>query len=124
MISPQPKPEPRTLAKARHQRHACTVTKSVRSRCVERDGYCLYAKYEDSTLDCQGPSQWCHSDALKRFRTRGLPPEVRHTTRDSFIACQRHHDMYDGRINGIRLIITPLSVLGMDGPVRCWVRKD
>jgi hypothetical protein len=106
MLNPQPKPTPRKRVKAKRQRHAAKVVKSVRALCVERDGYCRLTRDWSWELvmptfgACEGPSQWAHLGDKKRFKTRGQAPEVRHTTAGSLMLCDRHHDDYDeGRLN-------------------------
>lgn len=63
---------------------------------------------------CDGPSEWAHFDALKRARTRGRPPEERHTTAGSLMLCRRHHDAYDDG----DLLIDALTSDGCDGLLR------
>lgn len=118
---PQPKPEPRKRTKARAARRAAKVVKSVRQQCVERDGYCRMQR--DFNVDllllvgvCQGESQWAHFDEKKRFKTRGMKPETRHTTEGSLMLCQWHHDRYDGKQRP-SLHIMALTSRGADGPL-------
>jgi hypothetical protein len=46
-----------------------------------------------------------------------MAPEARHTTRDSVMLCQRHHDEYDDR----KLTVEFLTERGADGPL-AWRR--
>lgn len=103
------KPEPRKRVKARTQRKAAEVVKSIRQQCVERDGDCRIGDWENNPYDwhsdslndggCEGRSEWAHLGEFKRFKTRGQPPEVRHTTAGSLMLCTEHHRSYDsGRL--------------------------
>jgi hypothetical protein len=48
---------------------------------------------------CEGRSEWAHLGDQKRFKTRGKPPEERHTTAGSLMLCRFHHRAYDtGRL--------------------------
>ena len=101
-----PKPAPRKRTTARKQRHEAAVKKSVRAQCVERDGYC---RVSDS--QCGGLSEWAHLGAKKRARTRGMAPELRHTTGGSLMLCTVHHLWYDRG----QMQIVPLTLKGADG---------
>lgn len=110
-----PKQEAPATTKGRKDRATAKRVKSVRSLCVERDGYCRIARDTGDVFDCYGPSEWCHFGSSKRFKTRGQMPEARHTTAGSFIACQFHHYEYDHR----ELKITAVDQqLGCDGELR------
>lgn len=78
-------------ARAAKRRKEGPVVKSVRAECVKRDDYCRFM----GISPCEGPSEWCHMEEKQRFRTRGMAPEVRHTTTHSFMGCSRHHRLYD-----------------------------
>ena len=114
-----PKPEPRKRVKARRQRQAAKVVKSVRAQCVERDGYCRWARrWFTNTIycpACSGPSEWAHFAEKKRYKTRGMSPEVRHTTAGSFMLCRLHHVAYD-RTHTLKIV--PLTSKGADGPLQ------
>ncbi len=112
----QPKPEPHKRVQARRKRQAAKVVTSVRAQCVERDGYC---RFETFPYGCTGPSEWAHLGEQKRYRTRGMPAEVRHTTAGSLMLCRRHHSAYD-RAHTLKIV--PLTSLGADGPLRFDVR--
>lgn len=131
-----PKPESRKRTKGRKDRAEAKVKKSVRAQCVERDGDCIVEsaffsnrgpfgdpyRYDEAGdisgyENCEGPSQWCHAHAKRRSKTRGQAPDVRHTTADSFMGCQKHHDEYDGRRKP-RLFLTKLTRHGFDGAVK------
>jgi len=94
------KPVKRATVKRRKQRQARTVVTSIREQCFERDGYCRF--FLDTTFGvycypegCKGPSEWAHLGEKKRFKTRGQPPEERHTTGGSLMLCRFHHHAYD-----------------------------
>ena len=104
---PQPKPELRARTKRRQKRLAAKVVKAVRAQCVTRDDYCRCHWLAHGVGDwigpgvdlCRGPSEWAHLGEQKRFKTRGQPATVRHTTAGSLILCRRHHHDYDqGRL--------------------------
>lgn len=121
-----PKAEPRKRTKARKDRVAAKVVKSVRAQCVDRDGRCRLLQilkaglsgdtWAPSTLDdpCNGPSELAHMHVTRRSQTRNQAPEIRHTTKDSLMACRFHHQQYDAH----RLRITALSRKGADGPLK------
>jgi len=52
---------------------------------------------------------WAHMEGHRRFETRGLPPEQRHSTAWTLMLCAKHHADYDAR----RLRITGNA----DGPL-------
>jgi hypothetical protein len=96
------KPEPRKRVKARKQRHAAKVVKSIRHQCVLRDGSCRLKWQRDDWTDmpscalaCSGAPEWAHLGDKKRFKTRGQAPEIRHTTAGSLMLCKKHHQEYD-----------------------------
>lgn len=94
-----PKPEPRKKVKGRKQRAAAKVVKSVRAQCVARDGVCRFSNQPVLLLvllgACQGKSEWAHLGEHRRAKTRGMAPDVRHTTAGSLMLCTRHHAAYD-----------------------------
>jgi len=94
-----PKPTPHRRVKARRQRQASQVTRSIRAQCVDRDGYCLLGPVRPMAFAgygvCEGPSEWAHIGQHRRSKTRGMAPERRHTTKGSAMLCQRHHHALD-----------------------------
>jgi hypothetical protein len=84
------RPSPST---AKRQRAEAKVIRSVRAEVAARDGFCRLAC--QGLGPCQGVSEWCHFGASKRFRTRGMAADVRHSTSGSLMLCSRHHRMYD-----------------------------
>lgn len=130
--APIGKPEARKRTKGRKDRAEAKVEKVTRAKCVDRDGYCrIGSRGTEEVLDvydpllfvpsladgCEGPSQWAHRGELRRARTRGQAPEIRHTTAGSLMLCQRHHDQYDNTQKP-RLFITALTAKGADGPLK------
>lgn len=110
------KGEPRKRVKARKARAETVVKRQVRAVVDDRDGYCRYwkdAPYDDDWTPCDGPSEWAHWGDRKRFKTRGMAPEVRHTTAGSLMLCQRHHRAYDAG----ELEIKADTDRGCDGPL-------
>ena len=89
------KPERRKRTKGRKSSKESARKRSIRARCIERDGYCRIGKDADDYTDCIGPSGWAHFGEFKRTRTRGQDAERRHTTAGSFMACKAHHNDYD-----------------------------
>lgn len=95
------KPEPLKRAKARRKRQEAKVVKSVRAQVEARDGLCRL--YRDAYLQrrflaagmCEGASEWAHLGDMRRFKTRGKAPELRHTTAGSLMLCTKHHQDYD-----------------------------
>lgn len=91
----------RKKVKAKKQRAETKVKTSVRAECVERDGVCRLfgqslALYE-LVGSCYGAPEWAHLGEKRRAHTRGMAPDVRHTTADSLMLCTRHHQAYDAR---------------------------
>lgn len=101
--------------------------RTIRAQVAERDGYCRVMRQgwrsiiEGILGSCAGASEWAHWDDKKRFKTRGLPPEERHTTAESLMLCTKHHDQFDGR-RFPRLAITCTTDRGCDGPLRMETR--
>lgn len=129
-----PKPETRKRVKGRRKRQAAKVVKSVRARCVERDGACRICEWErnpDDTHEGDGgmdylpypdefaanPSEWAHLNEGTRAKTRGMSAERRHTTAMSLMLCQFHHDRLDGRHHPRITITATEPRLGADGPL-------
>jgi len=122
MLSPQPKGRKRVTVQRANRRVAAKIVRQVRAACVERDGHCrlffgdhLHGDTQvGEGLDyCGVRSEWAHLGEKRRFKTRGMPPEERHTVQDSLMLCDLHHDLYDGRT----LNITALSDRGANGPL-------
>lgn len=122
-----PKPEPRKRTKARKARTEAVVKHQVRAMCVLRDGYCRLGVIHDITRghtkigECFGPSQWTHLPPFTRAQTRNMAPEQRHSTAWTIQACEFHHDRIDGR-RWPKLIVTPTTDRGADGPIRVEVK--
>ncbi len=126
VFAPQPKPERRTRMKGRKARAESAVKKSVRTKCVDRDGSCRLSQtlnngrsgdtWTPSALwdKCHGLSEWAHMHVKRRSQTRGQAPEIRHTTKDSLMLCRFHHQEYDAH----RLRITCLTRKGADGSLK------
>lgn len=122
-----PKPEPRRRTKGRKDRVERVVRQSVRAQCVERDHDCRLGAWfwrDDFSVEvwgseCRGESEWAHLKGHRRSQTRGQAPEARHTTTHSLMLCTRHHGMEERG----RLIVTPLTPRGCDGPLRFEVKE-
>lgn len=110
-----PKPEPRKRTKARKQRKEDAVAKQVREQVGERDGYCRIGNTTSAFGSCEGVSEWAHLEDLRRFKTRGQAPEVRHTTAGTCRLCTKHHGMYDREKT---LTIRVLTDKGADSTLR------
>ena len=106
---PLKKPEPRQRVQRRKRRVESTVKQTVRAQCQHRDGDCRLGGYPGHT--CGGESEWAHLGKNKRARTRGMPPEVRHTTAGSLMLCTDAHRAYDAG----RMTIEALTPDGADG---------
>lgn len=122
----QPKPRKRAAVKRAAKRVASKVIQRVRALCVIRDGACRIHDWEHNPDDWHSDdlhpcdafilwSEWAHLGDKKRCKTRGRPPEERHTTADSLMLCSAHHHQYD---TAHTLAITPLTERGADGPLR------
>lgn len=98
---------PRKLAKGRRLRMATATIRTVRAKCVDRDGACRLS----GLVGCSGPSEWAHLGDYRRFNTRGQSAERRHTTVGSLMLCEAHHDAYDGH----QIDIRPATDRGADG---------
>ena len=108
----------RKQVKAKARRTEAAVKKAVRAACVERDGRCRVNSCRlTGAYMADGVSEWAHLHVKRRSKTRGLPPEERHTTAGSLILRREFHDAYDGRTRP-RLIIEPLTDRGADGPLK------
>lgn len=114
----QPKPARGTAKrqKARAKRQEAAHAKKVRAACVARDGYCLIASRLPQSVAvllgaCEGPSEWAHVGEHRRFNTRGMEPQERHTTAGSGMLCRGHHVAYDSH----EFDFLMWSLSGMDG---------
>lgn len=124
----QPKPEPIARTKRRNAREEAKLKRIIRDACVLRDGFCrLFSgtyvhgdTQHGPGLDyCGAKSTWAHLEDWRRFKTRGMEPEERHTTMGSCMLCDRHHHMYDVEKS---ITVTFLSERGADGPI-VWERR-
>lgn len=109
--SPISKGTPRKLAKGRKDRAEAKVEKRVRAEVETRDGHCRFSQSNVMAAVCNGPSEWAHFGDKKRFKTRGMVPDARHTTAGSLMLCRKHHSEYDAG----RLAIEALTASGCDG---------
>ncbi len=116
------KPGPTAKARAKRRRAEGPVARSVRAWCVDRDGTCRYWKdiFEAClvAVECRGPSEWAHLENQRRSRTRGLAPELRHTTAGTAMLCRSHHRAYDAG----RLRIRFITGTGADGLIQ-WATE-
>jgi len=114
-----PKPLPHRRTKGRRKRREAKVVKAVRPQVVARDGYCRLSEaarlHPDEFGECSGPSEWSHYNAThRRSKTRGQPPEERHTTAGSMMLCRKHSHDYDQNRTDITV---QDEARGCDGPV-------
>lgn len=130
-----PKPTARRILKGRQARAEKLVEKLTRAAVVLRDGRCRFkratwAEAGSVSLDvapayafaghrCEGPSEWAHFGDKRRSLTRGMAPELRHTTAGSLMLCKYAHEAYDAG----HLKITALTRHGCDGRLKFrWAR--
>lgn len=85
------KPGPTARARARKRRTDTTYAATIRIKVFDRDELCRLIGVDD----CAGPEEWAHWGEHQWFKTRGLPPEQRHTTGGTFKSCRSHHQRYD-----------------------------
>lgn len=127
-----PKGEPRKRTKGRRKRQERAVVQDVRPQVMARDGYCRLSEaarlHPAEFGNCEGPSEWSHYNAThRRSKTRGKPPEERHTTAGSMSLCRRHSQDYDQNRTDIQVLD---EKRGCDGPVRAtrggavWVEAE
>jgi hypothetical protein len=104
---------PTARARARKRRQDSAYAQTIRTQVEARDGHCRYAWDVPRTerSRCQGDAEWAHLGNTRRFKTRGLPPEQRHTTGGTLMLCTAHHRLLDA----YRLTITAESIDGCDG---------
>ena len=108
---------PTAKARAAKARTDAAYAAKVRAKVARREmGMCRIFTRSDWTPNsvaqfgaCSGGQQWCHMEGHRRFETRGLPPEQRHSTAWTLMLCAKHHADYDAR----RLRITGNA----DGPL-------
>lgn len=103
---------PTARARAHKAAKDARYAKKIRALVAERDGECRIGDWELNPGDthdewlsnenmpprdfsCDGHSEWAHLGDGKRFKTRGMAPEQRHSTARSLMLCTRHHRMYD-----------------------------
>ena len=120
-----PKPEKRKTTKARKDRQEAAVIAKVRAADVARDDYCRFSwecqslgltVLKDDLGPCDGDSHWCHLPPKTRAKTRNMPPEERHGTVWTIMACKFHHDRLDDRQQP-RIVVRCLTDAGADGPI-------
>lgn len=68
-----------------------------RAHCERRDGDCRIGYWGGSAValfgECFGTPEWNHF--RRRSKSKGEPPEVRHSVEITGMLCGRHHDMVD-----------------------------
>jgi hypothetical protein len=97
------------------------VLRAVRAAVMARDGGTCRASGTALGIGlgaCEGPLELAHLAAWRRSRTRGQPPEQRHTRTGAISLCHAHHVAYDAHRFDILLGPT-----GADGPVG-WKLND
>jgi hypothetical protein len=101
---------PTATARAAKARKDAAYAAKVRAAVERRDVGCRACAMglASTRVACTFP-QWCHMEGHRRFETRGLPPEQRHSTAWTLLLCAKHHADYDAR----RLRITGNA----DGPL-------
>lgn len=109
-----PKPEPRKRAKGRKKRTEAQVVQEVRAKTGDRDGDCRLAVEGQPFGDCYGESEWAHLPGHRRSETRGMDPEVRHTTGGSCRFCTKHHQLEESS----QIEVEYLTPRKADGPLR------
>lgn len=104
---------PTARARKRKKRKDSKYALTIRALVADRDGYCRVrtAGAEFLVGECKGESEWAHFGEFKRFKTRGMAPELRHTTVGSLCLCASHHRALDS----YRMSATPLTDNGCDG---------
>lgn len=116
------KPEPHKRVKDRKKREERAVIKTVRPAVVTRDGLCrlrsMCRAFQLMFGACAGPSEWAHWREHSRAKTRGMAPQIRHTTSQSLMMCKRHHNDYDKGHGVTRLYIEALTERICDGRLR------
>lgn len=125
------KPEKRSTTKRRKKTKERDIKSVVRTAVEERDGYCrLYWYDADTRLSivkifgpCGGRSTWAHVNDKRRFATRGMEPEERHTTDGSIMLCEWHHQTGPAAYDAHGMEIEYMTERGCDGRLR-FVRDD
>lgn len=104
---------PTATARAAKARKDAAYAKTIRELVQKRDfGMCRVMERVEWFIEfgsCAIGAQWCHMEGHRRFETRGLPPEQRHSTAWTLMLCAKHHAEYDAH----RLLITGNA----DGPL-------
>jgi len=99
-----PKPEKRAKVKARAKRHESVVEQRIRALVAARDGFCRVGSATTYFGACEGESELMHLEGYRRFKTRGMPADVRHCTQGAAMGCTKHHRQYDAHELTIELI--------------------
>ncbi len=110
-ILPISKGPTRKTLKGRKKRAEARVVSDVRPKVVNRDGYCRAGG--KLMGPCEGESEWAHLGDHKRSKTRGMPPEERHTTKGSCMLCTKHHGMEERHEMDVEMLTDD----GADGPM-------
>jgi len=108
-----PKGRTRKQLKSRRDRLEAKIKAAVRAACVERDGECLVATRAGVFGECGGVPEWAHLFPHRRSQTRGLAPEIRHSTLTTAMLCTTHHALEESGAYRV-MYLTPR---GADGPV-------
>ena len=114
-MPPLPKGKTRKQLKAKRDRHEANVIRAVRAAVAERDVDCRIWWSRADMDGCEGELEWCHLGEWKRYATRKMAPEKRHHTRGSFMACTKHHRMYDAGE-----LVIEYGPDGADGPLKVY----
>jgi hypothetical protein len=94
------------------------IIKANRAHCERRDGDCRIGYWGEIAIalfgECMSTPEWNHF--RRRSKSRGEPPEERHSTEVTGMLCGRHHDMVDEHdINFVYL-----TTKRADGPMKFW----
>lgn len=114
-----PKPESRKRTKAREKRADREQAQETRQKVLDRDGWCRVGRAGRPEIfgRCTPVPEWAH--LVSRQKTRGMAPEIRHSTATSVMLCGGpaggHHVAFDKLTGRKRLHIESLTAAGADG---------
>jgi hypothetical protein len=94
------------------------IIKVNRAHCERRDGDCRIGYWGDIAIalfgECMSAPEWNHF--RRRSKSRGEPPEQRHSTEVTGMLCGRHHDMVDEH----EIDFVYLTSQRADGQMKFW----
>jgi hypothetical protein len=115
-------PGPTARARAAKRRKDRAVADQIYRIVSLRDGSCRLTSLFSGAINwvgpCEGRAEWAHLHSHRRSKTRGQPPDERHTEAGSVMLCTKHHRDYDAKKFQLLPVVPSIGAKGL-----LWVAK-